>query len=165
MLKQLTTLTFSFLIAVSAAHANNDLNTLSPTYDAKARYEMSDNDVKSFVYQWFAEFDHQRESGYFVNRIAQPVNMQYPGTPINSVEAFLAWYQGVTDNIIWNSHDIVSMDVQGDLASGWTVSYDVRWQATSKTKEKFDMMVHQELEVIRVGDALKLAKLEATVVE
>ena len=91
--------------------------------------------------------------------------MQYPGTPINSVEAFLAWYQGVTDNIIWNSHDIVSMDVQGDQTSGWTVSYDVRWQATSKTKEKFDMMVHQELEVIRVGDALKLAKLEATVVE
>jgi hypothetical protein len=134
MLKQLTTLIFSFLIAVSAAHANNDLNTLSTTYDAKARYEMSENDVKSFVYQWFAAFDHQRESGYFVNRIAQPVNMHYPGTPINSVEAFLAWYQGVTDNIIRNSHDIVSMDVQGDQASGWTVSYDFLGKQRQKLK-------------------------------
>ncbi len=165
MKKQLSTLILSLFFAVSAAQANNDLNTLSTTYDAQARYEMSENDVKSFVYQWFAAFDHQRESGYFVNRRATPVNLQYPGTPISSLEDFLAWYQGVTDNITWNSHNIESMDVQGDQQSGWTVSYEVRWKAVSKNNEKYDMMVHQDLEIIRVGDALKLAKLEAKVVE
>lgn len=165
MKKQLSTLILSFFFAVTSVNAASDLNTLSTTYDAKARYEMSENDVKSFVYQWFAAFDHQRESGYFVNRIATPVNMQYPGTPITSIEQFLVWYQGVTNNIIWNSHNIVSMDVQGDQQSGWTVSYDVRWKATTKTNESYDMIVHQELEVIRIGDALKLAKLEAKVVE
>lgn len=81
MFKQLNTLILGLILAVSA-HANDDLNTLSSTYDSKARYEMSENDVKSFVYQWFAAFDHQREPGYFVNRIAEPVQMQYPGTPI-----------------------------------------------------------------------------------
>lgn len=165
MKKQLSALILSLFFTISAANANNDLNTLSTTYDAKARYEMSENDVKSFVYQWFAAFDHQRESGYFVNRIATPVKMQYPGTPIASIEDFLAWYRGVTDNIVWNSHNIVSMDVQGDQQSGWTVSYDVRWKARSKNNESYDMIVHQELKVIRVGDALKLAKLEAKVVE
>ncbi len=165
MKKQLSTLILSLFFAVSAVQANNDLNTLSTTYDSQARYEMSENDVKSFVYQWFAAFDHQRESGYFVNRIAAPVKMQYPGTPISSIEDFLAWYQGVTDNIIWNSHNIASMDVQGDQKSGWTVSYDVRWKATDKNNESYDMMVHQELKVVRVGDALKLASLEAKVVE
>ena len=165
MKKPFKTLILSLFFAVSTAQANNDLNTLSTSYDAQARYVMSENDVKSFVYQWFAAFDHQRESGYFVNRIATPVKMQYPGTPISSIEDFLAWYKGVTDNIVWNSHNIVSMDVKGDQKSGWTVSYDVRWKATSKNNEQYDMIVHQELEIIRVGDALKLAKLEAQVAE
>ncbi|USD62618.1 hypothetical protein J4N45_24985 [Vibrio sp. SCSIO 43140] len=165
MKKHLSALILSLFFTISAANANNDLNTLSTTYDAKARYEMSENDVKSFVYQWFAAFDRQRESGYFVNRIATPVKMQYPGTPISSIDDFLAWYQGVTDNIVWNSHNIVSMDVKGDQQSGWTISYDVRWKARSKNNESYDMIVHQKLKVIRVGDALKLAKLEAKVVE
>lgn len=164
--KQIRALILSLFFMATAVHANNDLTTLSETYDAKARYEMSENDVKSFVYQWFAAFDHQRESGYFVNRIALPVKMQYPDTtPITSIEDFLAWYQGVTDNIIWNSHSITSMDVQGNQKSGWTVSYVVNWKAKSKTNENFDVMVKQELKVIRIGDALKLAELNASIVK
>lgn len=142
-----------------------DLNSLSTTYDATARYEMSENDVKSFVYQWFAAFDHQRESGYFLNRIAQPIQMQYPEFPIASQEDFLRWYQGVTDNIVWNAHSIQGMKVTGEQQNGWSVTYDVNWKATSKDGQKHDVMVHQELRVIRIGDELKLAQLEAKVIQ
>ncbi|MEZ9060513.1 hypothetical protein [Vibrio pelagius] len=160
----LFTVLLTSLFSMHSVHAS-DLNSLSTTYDQAARYEMSENDVKSFVYQWFAAFDHQRESGYFLNRIADSVQMQYPDFPIASEEDFLRWYQGVTDNIVWNAHSIQGMKVTGDQKSGWLVSYDVNWKATSKDGQNYDAMVHQELRVIRIGDALKLAQLEAEIIK
>lgn len=155
-----------FCLSLAAnVQANESLNTLSSTYDAKARYKMSENDVKSFVYQWFAAFDHQREPGYFLNRLVESVQMQYPDFPISSKEDFLRWYKGVTDNIIWNEHSIAGMKVTGDQQIGWNISYDVNWKATSKDNQNYDVMVHQELRVIRVGDQLKLAKLEANIIK
>lgn len=142
-----------------------ELNTLSTTYEHEARYQFSENDVKSFVYQWFAAFDHQREAGYFLNRIADPVDMNYPDFPIASQADFLRWYKGVTDNIVWNAHSIDRMIVTGDQKQGWGVSYDVNWKARAKDGASYDLMVRQELRIIRVGDALKVAKLEATVLD
>jgi len=163
--KKLTTILLVCLSLASNVQADESLNTLSSTYDAKARYEMSENDVKSFVYQWFAAFDHQLESGYFLNRLAESVQMQYPDFPISSKEDFLRWYKGVTDNIVWNAHSIAGMKVTGDQKNGWNVSYDVNWKAKSKDNQNYDVMVHQELRVIRLGDQLKLAKLEASVIK
>jgi len=49
--KKLTTMLLVCLSLASNVQADENLNTLSSTYDAAARYEMSENDVKSFVYQ------------------------------------------------------------------------------------------------------------------
>ena len=142
---------------------DDSINQLSGTYQAEARYTLSENDVKSFVYQWFAAFDHQREPGYFLNRIAQPVDLNYPGTPIDSQAGFLKWYKGVTDNIVWNGHTIDGIKVSGNQAKGWDVAYVVNWKATAKDGTRYDMMVEQQLHIIRVGDMLKIARLSATV--
>lgn len=147
----------------ASTHNSDDINTLSTTYRHKARYDLSENDVKSFVYQWFAAFDHQREAGYYLNRIAEPVNLHYPDSIIKSKADFLRWYKGVTDNIIWNGHTIKGMSVSGDQQSGWDVSYDVNWKATAKDGNKYDVLVHQDLHIIRIGDALKIASLKASV--
>lgn len=141
------------------------VNTLSKTYQEEARYTFSENDVKSFVYQWFAAFDHQREAGYFLNRIATPIKLQYPDFPITSQSDFLRWYKGVTDNIVWNSHSINSMAVSGDQKSGWNVSYNVNWKAKTKDGQHYDLVVRQALHIIRIGDALKIARLTANVLD
>lgn len=142
-----------------------DMNILSDTYDKQARAEFSPNDIAGFVYQWFAAFDHQRESGYFLQRIAEPVDMHYPDYPIDSYEGFLGWYKGVTDNIVWNSHDLKGLEITGNQTSGWNVTYDVVWKAKAKNSEKYDVTVHQELRVIEQDGQLKLAKLEAKMAE
>lgn len=167
--KHLSAGVVAFLCSFGSASANEmnslELNSLSTTYQTKARYEFSENDVKSFVYQWFAAFDHQREAGYYLNRIAEPVNMSYPDFPISSKADFLSWYKGVTDNIVWNAHSIAGMAVTGDQNKGWDVKYDVNWKAQSKGGQNYDVMVHQELHIIRIGDSLKIAKLAANMLK
>ena len=142
-----------------------DMNLLSESYDSDARNQLSQNDVASFVYQWFAGFDHQREAGFFLQRIAEPVDMHYPDFPINTYQGFLDWYKGVTDNIVWNAHDIQNLSISGDQSKGWQVSYDVNWKATAKNGDQYDMQVRQQLEVILQNGQLKIAKLRAEVLE
>ena len=142
-----------------------DMNLLSDSYDSHAREQLSLNDVASFVYQWFAGFDHQRESGFFLQKIAEPVDMYYPDFPVKSYDDFLRWYKGVTDNITWNAHDIQNLSITGNQNDGWQVSYDVNWKAAAKNGDKYDMRVHQKLEVIQQQGQLKIAKLHAEVRE
>ncbi|RVU32215.1 hypothetical protein [Neptunomonas marina] len=141
------------------------INSLSPSYDKEARFQLSENDVKSFIYQWFAAFDHQREAGFFLNRLASPIDLTYPGTPLRSETDFLRWYGNVTQNIAWNSHSIKSLTVTGDQQTGWQVALQVRWQAREHTGKKYDLVVAQQLKVIRVGDLLKIAQLQSKLVE
>ena len=54
---------FRFNQAGEISELQLDMNILSDSYNAQAREHYSTNDVASFVYQWFAAFDHQRESG------------------------------------------------------------------------------------------------------
>jgi len=143
--------------------SESNLNSLSLSYSAEAREKYSDNDVKSFIYQWFAAFDHQREAGYFLNRMTETVNMEYPDFPIHSQADFLRWYRGVTDNIVWNSHHLDTIFVTGEQDTGWDVSYVVNWKARAKNGQRYDLMVRQTLHVIRIGDALKIASLEARI--
>ncbi|WP_264407896.1 hypothetical protein [Vibrio owensii] len=154
---------FTFNEAGEIALLQIDMNVLSKTYDAEARSQLSQNDIASFVYQWFAGFDHQRESGYFLARIAEPVDMAYPDFPIQSYQDFLRWYKGVTDNIVWNSHDIQGLTIKGDQNSGWAVSYDVVWKAKAKNGDNYDMRVHQDLKIILDSGSLKIAQLRAKV--
>ncbi|WP_415898501.1 hypothetical protein [Neptuniibacter sp. QD48_11] len=97
-----------------ASDKATSVNNLSTGYDAKARYEPSQNDVIGFIYQWFAAFDHQREAGYFLNRISPSARLIYPDYTVNSHDDFLHWYKGVTDNIQWNSHQLTDLKVEGN---------------------------------------------------
>ena len=141
------------------------INTLSTTYDVAARQEFSDNDVISFVYDWFSAFDHQKVPGYFLNRIGEPVDMLYPDFPIKSKNDFLRWYKGVTDNIIWNSHVLKDLKVTGNQSTGWTVNYDVEWRARDTKNNAIEMNVRQEMKVVRVGDSFKISRLRVQVLD
>ncbi|GAA5213514.1 ankyrin repeat domain-containing protein [Corallincola platygyrae] len=143
--------------------ASAALNALSSGYDAQARNEYSVSDVKQFIYHWFAGFDHQQAPAYFLKHIAEPVNMTYPGFPVRSKTDFLRWYKGVTDNIVWNSHAVRNLEVSGNQASGWQVSYTVQWKAKDKAGAQYDMDVQQKMTLVREGDLLKITRLDARV--
>ncbi|PXY01979.1 hypothetical protein DF185_04835 [Marinifilum breve] len=130
-------------------------------YDHKARTEYSVNDVIAFIYQWFAAFDHQKEIDYYLKHIAEPVDMNFPDFPIKSKDDFKRWYKSVEDNIIWNSHALRNIQVSGNEKDAWKASYDVEWKAIDKENQHIEMIIHQDVELIRKGDILEIAHHKA----
>lgn len=126
------------------AAANKEPKVYSPA----ARNNYSENDIKSFVYHWFAGFDHQAERGYFTQHLpAGKLDMEYPGFPIRTRADFRRWYQEVVDNIQENSHELRNLKVRGNEKDGFEVGLDVRWRARTYKGETQDMVVHQDWRV------------------
>ena len=117
-------------------------------YSPDARNNYSENDVKAFVYKWFAGFDHQADPDYFLAHLdPDHVDMHFPDFPIKSIQDFLNWYQGVIDNIGWNSHGISNLVVDGSEKDGFSVSLDIHWQARTYDNQEYDVNVHQDWQV------------------
>lgn len=137
---KLTLICAGWLVLLSSALADG--------YDPRAKSEWSHNDVKAFVYQWFAGFDHQRELDYFLAKLpATELNMQFPDWPIKNRDDFTKWYMDVIDNIRYNEHHLVRLDVTGNEQDGWQVDLSLRWVAVTYAGEHFDVNVLQQWRV------------------
>ena len=118
-------------------------------YDDKAKTTYSENDVKAFVYQWFAGFDHQADIRVFTAHLpAEHVDMYFPDFPIKSRSDFERWYSNVIDSIQWNSHGLSNLMVSGDEANGFAVSLDINWKAVTYQGDRYDMNIHQDWQVM-----------------
>ena len=114
-------------------------------YDRSAKTSYSENDVKAFVYNWFAGFDHQADMGLFKRHLnPEKVDMHFPDFPIKSISDFERWYNNVIDTIQWNAHKISNLKVSGDEMSGYSVSLDINWKAKTYKGETYDMNIHQD---------------------
>lgn len=114
-------------------------------YDYNAKTSYSENDVKAFVYTWFAGFDHQADIGVFKKHLnPEKVDMHFPDFPIKSISDFERWYNNVIDAIQWNTHRISNLLVSGDKINGFSVSLDINWRAKTYKGETYDMNIHQD---------------------
>ena len=114
-------------------------------YDHQAKTLYSENDVKAFVYNWFAGFDHQADVSVFKKHLnPEKVDMHYPDFPIKTIGDFERWYKNVIDTIQWNAHKISNLEVSGDEMSGYSVSLNINWKARTYKGETYDLNVHQE---------------------
>ena len=111
-------------------------------------YRYGENDIKAFVYRWFAAFDHLEKIDFFKQHLdPDQVKMHFPGFPIRSMGDFERWYGGVIDTIEWNTHRILNLTVSGDEKSGFTVALDIHWQAKGYDGTRHDMKIHQQWKV------------------
>ena len=114
-------------------------------YDHNAKTLYSENDVKAFVYTWFAGFDHQADIGLFKKHLnPEKVDMHFPDLPIRSMGDFDRWYKNVIDTIQWNTHRISNLEVSGEERNGFSVSLDINWKARTYKGEAYDMNIHQD---------------------
>lgn len=114
-------------------------------YDPKAKTLYSENDVKAFVYNWFAGFDHQADAGVFKKHLnPEKVDMHFPDFPVKTIADFERWYNNVIDTIQWNAHKISNLEVSGDERSGYSVSLNINWKAKTYKGETYDVNVHQD---------------------
>ena len=140
-LSLISMLAISFLIPTTAFCKDS----LHKNYDRSAKTMYSENDVKAFVYNWFAGFDHQADINMFKKHLnPEKMDMYFPDFPIKSIEDFERWYNNVIDNIQWNTHRISNLKVFGDEINGFSVSLDINWKAKTYKDETFDMNIHQE---------------------
>ena len=114
-------------------------------YDRNAKIMYSENDVKAFVHNWFAGFDHQSDINMFTKHLnSEKVDMYFPDFPIKSIEDFKRWYNNVIDNIQWNTHRISNLKVSGDEINGFSIGLDINWKAKTYKGETYDMNIHQD---------------------
>ncbi|MFZ0725737.1 MAG: hypothetical protein WAM61_08110 [Desulfobacterales bacterium] len=123
-------------------------NTSSKQYDHNAKTLYSENDVKAFVYQWFAGFDHQADIAFFKKHLNPgKVDMRFPDFPIKNISEFERWYDNVIADIKWNSHNISHLKVAGDEVNGFSLSLDINWKAKTYDDKNYDMNIHQDWEI------------------
>jgi hypothetical protein len=141
-------LAISFLFPTTTFCKDSLHKAASKNYDRSAKTTYSENDVKAFVYNWFAGFDHQADINIFKKHLnPREIDMYFPDFPIRSIEDFERWYNNVIDNIHWNAHKISNLNVSGDEASGFFVSLDINWKANAYNGEAYDMNIHQDWKV------------------
>jgi len=118
-------------------------------YDQRAKATYSENDVKAFVYQWFAGFDHQKDIDFFKKHLNPgKVDMDFPDFPVKSIADFEKWYQNVINNVQWNAHIVSNLQVRGDETGGFAISLDLNWKVRSYENQIYDVRIHQDWFVI-----------------
>lgn len=141
MVKRLNIFLFILFITFTSNSFANEIKH----YDYQAKTTYSKNDVNSFVYKWFAMFDHQVDISNFKKHLPkQNIVMNFPDFPIRKMADFEKWYDNVKDNIQFNSHDIRDLKVIGNEKNGFNVSFIVNWKATTYDGKSYDVDVAQK---------------------
>lgn len=109
---------------------------------------VTDNDVKSFIYEWFSLFDHQADVGRFLQRLSTVnLTMVLPETTLRSQADFERWYRGIRERIKTNSHDVRDLRITKPATGGYEVELTVRWQAATFSGEALDQTFRQSWEI------------------
>jgi|CXWL01.1.fsa_nt_gi hypothetical protein len=105
----------------------------------------NENEIKSFVYHWFALFDKHVEVAQFLGLIAEDgLEMQYPGADkISSHEDFKNWYAGVGNVIKSNTHAVEHIHLNHRADRKYEVDLVVLWQAVTKDDNHECLRVRQ----------------------
>jgi ankyrin repeat protein len=110
----------------------------------KGGQNIAENDVKSFVYQWFSWFDHQADESNFLTHLANDeLLIQFPETALHNHQEFRQWYAGIRKNIQSNSHGVGEVDVTKNDQGGFDVELQVHWQARTYDGKELDMQIEQ----------------------
>ncbi len=122
----------------------------------KYRNKLNENDVKTFVYQWFSWLDHQVGEFHFMSHLRSGgFEMRLPGLTIQDYTGFKRWYDCLRENIKWNSHELSDVKVSGDSEKGFDVEITVRWRAETIDGDSCDSTYNHLWKIQTTHDELK----------
>ncbi|PWJ42023.1 hypothetical protein [Sediminitomix flava] len=108
----------------------------APSVNKSAEKEITHNDVKSFVYKWFANIEKKEDRKFFHKHLPkEKIDMLFPDFPIRTTEEFDRWYEMELDKLSWNSHDISELKVNGNETLGWKISIDLTWETKTENNK------------------------------
>ena len=128
---------------VAIAQKIGQAQTQSGTYVANV------NEVKSFIYSWFALLDRQVSEVSLLKFLdLDNLTMQFPEMTINDREEFGDWYLGVQEAIESNSHDVKLLEVTPQENGEFDIKLVVDWQAETRQGETITQSYLQEWKIV-----------------
>ena len=107
------------------------------------------NEVKSFVYSWFALLDHQGAEISLLKFLDRDnLTMQFPEMTVNNQDDFRKWYLGVQEAIETNTHNIQQLEVMPKENGEFNIKARVNWQAQTREGEAVAQDYQQQWKVV-----------------
>lgn len=100
------------------------------------------NEVKSFVYKWFSQFDKNDKTENFTKHLSPKFLIKFPDTEIKTKDQFKAWYSNILKTFKTAKHDIEYINVTLKEKS-IVVDLIVNWEAKEFTGKIVKLRIHQ----------------------
>ena len=123
--------------------------TISQTDNPSVTPVANVNEVKTFVYSWFALLDRQVAEISLVKFLDEDnLTMEFPEMTVNNPDDFSEWYLGVQEAIKSNVHDVRQVDVTPQGNGQFDVTVEVNWQAQTREDEAIEQAYQQQWKII-----------------
>ena len=107
------------------------------------------NEVKTFVYSWFALLDRQVSEISLLKFLDKNnLTMEFPEMTVNNPDDFNEWYSGVEEAISSNTHDVRLVEVTPKGNGKFDVMVEVNWQAQTREGETINQAYQQQWKVV-----------------
>ena len=123
--------------------------TISQTASEPIANVTNVNDVKTFIYSWFALLDRQASEISLLKFLDRDnLTMQFPEMTVNNSDDFSKWYSGVQSAIKSNTHDVQQVEVTPKGNGEFDVEVEVNWQAQSRKGKAITQAYKQQWTVV-----------------
>jgi hypothetical protein len=87
------------------------------------------NDLRRFIYDWFAHFEHAAPADFYLNHLAEEnLDLRFPGLdPMTSHADFARWYENLIAQTVWNFHDLSAIQIEQMSARRYLVTFLFDW--------------------------------------
>ena len=107
------------------------------------------NEVKTFVYSWFALLDRQVSEISLLKFLDKDnLTMKFPEMTVNNPDDFSEWYLGVQEAISSNTHDVRLVEVTPKDNGEFDVMVEVNWQAQTREGEELNQVYQQQWKIV-----------------
>ena len=123
-----------------------DSNRLSDRTQLKT---VNVNEVKIFIYSWFALLDRQvSEISLFKFLDFDNLTMEVPEATIRDRQDFSNWYLKLQKNLKTNTYDVEQLEVIPLGEGNFDVRLQVNWQGTTRNEETLERVYQQHWKIV-----------------
>lgn len=146
---QIATIFVLFIVVSTGANYRSPVAMAQTTETENQSAIANVNEVKSFIYSWFALLDRQVSEISLLKFLdLDNLTMQFPETTVNNEQEFSNWYSGIQEAIESNTQDVRILEVT-PLGNGeFDVKLVVDWQARTRQGETVTQTYLQQWKIV-----------------
>ena len=123
--------------------------TTSQTENTSPTSVANTNEVKSFIYSWFALLDRQVSEISLLKFLdTDNLTMQFPEMTVKNADEFSKWYLGIQKTIKTNTYNVRQLEVVPKDNGEFDVRLKVDWQATTRNGKAISQTYRQQWTIV-----------------